>query len=93
MERGILACLVLASPSLPLPDQIIFDVFEYGGSYKHLNSPMRFLPPSSQVTEVIDFYLFFSSDRSSYSDSMLLKVQQPLFEILSIYANIYRFSF
>ena len=53
MEKGILACLVLASPSLPLPDQIIFDVFEYGGSYKHLNSPMRFLPPSSQVTEVM----------------------------------------
>jgi len=52
MERGILACLVLASHSLP--DQIIFDVFEYGGSYKHLNSPMRFLPPSSQVTEVCE---------------------------------------
>ena len=61
MERGILACLVLASHSLP--DQIIFDVFEYGGSYKHLNSPMRFLPPSSQVTEVMKLFCFGRSDQ------------------------------
>ena len=51
MKGGILACLVLAIPSLPVPD-IIFDVFEYGGSYKHLNSPMKFLPESSKLTEV-----------------------------------------
>ena len=31
---------------------VIFDVFEYGGSYKHLNSPMKFLPPSRELTEV-----------------------------------------
>ena len=34
---------------------------------------------------------FFSSDRSSYSDSVLLLVRQ-LFQILSISANIYNFS-
>ena len=51
MKGGILACLFLAIPSLPVPD-IIFDVFEYGGSYKHLNSPMKFLPESSKLTEV-----------------------------------------
>ena len=35
---------------------------------------------------------FVSSDRSSYSDSVLLYIQQqqrPLFEILSISANMY----
>ena len=37
------------------------------------------------------FLSFFSSDRSSYSDSVLLLVQQ-LFQILSISANISNFS-
>ena len=32
---------------------IIFDVFEYGGSYRHLNSPMKFIPPSRGITEVL----------------------------------------
>ena len=37
---------------------------------------------------------FISSDRSSYSDDVLLYVDpQPLFKIWSIYANIYSFSF
>ena len=39
-------------------------------------------------------YCFFSSDRSSYSDSVLLLVRgRQLFQILSISANIFSFSF
>ena len=40
--------------------------------------------------------LFFSSDRTSYSDSVLLYIYRsarPVFEILSISANIHSFSF
>ena len=33
--------------------------------------------------------IFVSSDRSSYSDSVLLEINHPLFEILSISANIF----
>ena len=36
---------------------------------------------------------FVSSDRSSYSDSVLLLVRRQLFQILSFYANIFSFSF
>ena len=37
---------------------------------------------------------FVSSDRSSYSDSVLLLVHgRQLFQILSIYANLFSFSF
>ena len=36
---------------------------------------------------------FISSDRSSYSDSVLLLVRRQLFQILSISANIFSFSF
>ena len=36
---------------------------------------------------------FISSDRSSYSDSVLLLVRRQLFQILSIYANIFVFIY
>ena len=36
---------------------------------------------------------FISSDRSSYSDSFLVEIRHQLFEILSISANIFSFSF
>ena len=35
----------------------------------------------------------FSSDRSSYSKSSLREIHHPVFEILSIFANIFSFSF
>ena len=45
--------------------------------------------PSIETAFLLQF-LLFSSDRSSYSNSVLLYIQQrPLFEILSIYANMY----
>ena len=48
----------------------------------------------NKVPERHNMWYIFSSDRSSYSDSMLLYIQQqqqqrPLFEILSISANMY----
>ena len=44
------------------------------------------------LEEVLMVMTFVSSDRSSYGDSLLLYIQQhqhPLFEILSISANIH----
>ena len=37
--------------------------------------------------------IFVSSDRSSYSDDVLVLVRHQLFQILSISANIFSFSF
>ena len=37
-------------------------------------------------------FWFINSDRSSYSVSVLVVIRTPLSEILSISANIYRFS-
>jgi len=37
-----------------LKPDIIFDVFEYGESYKHLNSPMKFITPQKLLTEVCE---------------------------------------
>ena len=46
----VVTLLVGVLPGLK-PD-IIFDVFEYGESYKHLNSPMKFITPQKLLTEV-----------------------------------------
>ena len=35
-------------------DPFWIKVFEYGENYKHLSSPMRFIPPSSKLTEVMN---------------------------------------
>ena len=48
----LLLLLAVCGSSAGVSD-IIFDVFEYGGSYKHLNSPMKFIPPSRGLTEVV----------------------------------------
>ena len=48
---------------------------------------------SHQEDGVADEDTVVSSDRSSYSDSVLLLVRRQLFQILSIYANIFSFSF
>ena len=42
---------------------------------------------------VCAFDVVVSSDRNSYSDSVILLVRQQLFQILSISANIFSFSF
>ena len=47
---------------------------------------------NKEFHQVFSLYIFISSDRSSYSNSVLLYIQQqqrPLFEILRISANMY----
>ena len=64
----LLLLLAVCGRSAGVSD-IIFDVFEYGGSYKHLNSPMKFIPPSRGLTEVVTSSSMFTLE------SRILSVQ------------------
>ena len=62
---------------------------EMGDIDKEIRLAKSLVSSAGPVNIMIIHHIFISSDRSSYSDDVLVYIQlgsQPLFEILSIYA-------
>ena len=61
-------------------------MFEYGENYKHLSSPMRFIPPSSKLTEVMNLN---QSPLLTITNIAIFSIVLTIFKIV-ITLNLYR---
>ena len=66
-------------------------MFEYGENYKHLSSPMRFIPPSSKLTEVMNLNQspLLTITNIAISIVLIFNIVLNIFKIV-ITLNIYR---